>query len=92
MKIKKGDLVKVISGNSKIKGKISTVVKVFPKFNKVLLDNVNIRKLHIKRKQSDENSKKTGIVEKTFPINSSKIMLYDEETRKTYRVGYKKKS
>lgn len=92
MTIKKGDLVKVISGSSKIKGKISTVIKVYPKLNKLLLDNVNLKKVHVKRKHADEDSKKSGILEKVFPIHSSKVMLYDKETCKTFRIGYKKKN
>jgi large subunit ribosomal protein L24 len=42
MKIKKGDLVKVIAG--KDNGKEGKVIQVFPKKNKVLVEGVNITK------------------------------------------------
>ena len=40
MKIKKGDTVKVIAGANK--GKEGTVLKVFPKTNRVIVEGVNI--------------------------------------------------
>ena len=44
MKIKKGDLVKVIAG--KDNGKEGKVLQVIPKKNKVLVEGVNITKKH----------------------------------------------
>lgn len=42
MKIKKGDTVKVLSGNDK--GKTGEVLEVIPKTQKVIVKGVNIRK------------------------------------------------
>ena len=42
MKIKKGDTVKVLSGNDK--GKTGEVLEIIPKTNKIVVKGVNIRK------------------------------------------------
>ena len=42
MKIKKGDTVKVLSGNDK--GKTGEVLEVIPKTEKVIVKGVNVRK------------------------------------------------
>lgn len=42
MKLRKGDTVKVLSGNDK--GKTGEVLTVLPKSNKVVVKDVNIRK------------------------------------------------
>ena len=52
MKIKKGDLVKIISGKEKGKtGKVSLIIK---KKNRVIVKDINMRTKHIKPKQQDE--------------------------------------
>ena len=42
MKIKKGDTVKVLSGNDK--GKTGEVLEIIPKTNKIVVKGVNVRK------------------------------------------------
>ena len=44
MDLKVGDKVIVIAGNDK--GKTGTIQKVYPKLNKVVVENVNVRKKH----------------------------------------------
>ncbi|PAT02513.1 50S ribosomal protein L24 [Candidatus Izimaplasma bacterium ZiA1] len=83
MKIKKGDTVKVISGASR--GKEGTVLKTFPKTNKVLVEGVNIIKKHAKPTQSNPDG---GIMEYEAPINASNVMIAEKKTGTT-RVGYK---
>ena len=46
MKIKKGDTVKVLSGNDK--GKTGEVLEVIPKTEKIVVKGINIRKKHVK--------------------------------------------
>ena len=53
MKIKKGDKVRVISGN--YKGKEGIVKKIFPKINKIVVENINVYKRH--QKANSKNSK-----------------------------------
>ena len=54
MRIKKGDTVKVLSGNDK--GKTGEVLEVIPKTERIVVKGVNIRKKHVKaRKQGEES-------------------------------------
>jgi large subunit ribosomal protein L24 len=68
MKIKKGDKVIVITG--KDKGKQGTVVKAFPKKESVLIDKVNMKKVHRRPRKQNEKGK---IVEVAFPIHVSNV-------------------
>ena len=66
MKIKKGDTVKVLSGNDK--GKTGEVLEVLPQTQTVIVKGVNIRKKHVKpRKQGEEG----GIIPVECAVNSS---------------------
>ncbi|MDD4624869.1 MAG: 50S ribosomal protein L24 [Candidatus Paceibacterota bacterium] len=83
MKIKKSDLVLVISGNDRLKkGK---VVKVLPSENKVLIEGVNIAKKHVKPKRSGE---KGQILQIAKPISVSKVKLICPKCNAVSRVGY----
>ena len=46
LKIKKGDNVKIITGDDK--GKTGNVIKVFPELRKILVKGVNEKKKHQK--------------------------------------------
>ena len=46
MRIKKGDTVKILSGNDK--GKTGEVLSVIPKDNKIVVKGINVRKKHVK--------------------------------------------
>lgn len=85
MKIRKGDKVIVITG--KDKGKQGTVAKALPSKNKVVIDGVNIKKVHQKPRGGEEA--KGEIIEKSFPIDVSNVMFVDAKTGKPTRVGYK---
>jgi len=83
MKIKKGDTVKVISGANL--GKEGTVLKVYPKTDKVIVEGVNKIKKHAKPTQSNPDG---GILEYEAPIHASNVMLVEKKVG-TVRVGYK---
>jgi len=83
MKIKKGDTVKIISGN--YKGRVSKVLRVFKNKNQVLVEGVNIHKKFIKPKREGE---KGQIVNIPLPINVSNVMLVCPNCKKPTRVGY----
>mgnify|MGYP003329816170 CR=1 FL=1 len=84
MKIKKGDKVKVISGSEK--GKEGIVQAVYPKINKVVVENVNVHKRHHKpTQQTPEGS----VLDIYVPIDASNVALIDPKTKKTIKVGYK---
>ena len=67
MHVKKGDNVRVIAG--KDKGKKGSIVRAFPKEHKVLVEGVNVKKVHEKGKSKG----KGGIVEKPYPIHVSNV-------------------
>ncbi|MBN2780218.1 MAG: 50S ribosomal protein L24 [Alphaproteobacteria bacterium] len=83
MKIKKGDIVKILAG--KDKGKEGLVLKAFPEDKKVLVEGVNVVKKHQKATQTQA----PGIVEKPLPIDLSNVALLDPKDKKPTRVGYK---
>lgn len=83
MNIKKGDTVVVITG--KDKGKSGKVLEVFPKQNRVLVENINIVSRHTKPKSAQV---KGGIIKKPAPINASNVMVLCDCGKAT-RVAYK---
>ncbi len=83
LKIKKGDTVKVLSGNDK--GKTGEVLEVLPKTQKVLVKGVNQKTKHVKaRRQGDES----GIIVSEFPIHASKLNVVCPKCGKPTRIGF----
>ena len=73
MKIKKGDTVRVISGDTKKgKGKEGKVISVDQKNGKVLVEGINMVSKHCKPSAANQNG---GIVQKEAPIDISNVML-----------------
>ena len=83
-KIKKGDDVIVRTG--KDKGKSGRVTKVL-KDNKVLVEGINQVKKN--QKPNPNAGVSGGIIVKDMPINISNIGLYNAETKKADRVGFR---
>jgi len=83
IKIKKGDLVKVISGEHK--GSDGSVVKIIKRTNKLVIEGINIVKKH---KKPDSNNPQGGIVEKEAPIDISNVSLLTSDGKPT-RVGFR---
>ena len=65
MKIKKGDLVQVITG--KDKGKQGKVIAAYPREDRVLVEGVNRVKKHTKAGQTARGSQTGGIVTTEAP-------------------------
>jgi large subunit ribosomal protein L24 len=86
MKIKKGDIVKVITGKSR--GKEGKVLVTFPEREKILVEGINKVKKH-KKKTGNDQTQAGGIIEVEAPIHVSNVMLIDAKSGKTTRVGYK---
>jgi len=84
MKIKKGDMVLVISG--KDRGKKGKVLQVFPKENRVMVEGVNLRKKHRKPKKSGE---KGQIITLPGSVSVSNVKLVCSKCGKPTRGGYK---
>ena len=80
-KLKKGDLVEVITG--KDKGKQGKILELIIKNERVLVEGVNRVKRHTKPSQK---SPQGGIIEKNAPIHVSNVLLVDPKTNKGGRV------
>ena len=81
--IRKGDKVVVISGSDK--GKKGSVLKVFPKDDRALVQGVNM----VKRHQRQTQRQQAGIVAKEAPIHLSNIAHADPKTGAATRIGFK---
>lgn len=82
MKIKKGDMVKVIAG--KDKSKEGKVLAVNNKDGKVLVEGINMLTKHTKPSAANQNG---GIVHQEGYIDASNVMLLHDG--KATRVGFK---
>lgn len=80
MHVKKGDIVKVLTG--KYKGKEGKILKVFPKTQRVIIEGVNLVKRHTRPNQQNPQG---GIIEKEAAIHVSNVMLV--VNGKATRVG-----
>ncbi len=84
IRIKKDDKVKVLTG--KDKGKIGKVLKLAKKTNRIVVENINMVKVH--QRPSQENPQ-GGIVEKPMPMDVSNLMLMCNSCVKPTRIGIK---
>ena len=82
MKIKKGDLVKVIAGRDK--DKEGKVLAVNHGKNTVIVEGVNMLTKHTKPSAANQNG---GIVHQEGPIDASNVMFLHKG--KATRVGFK---
>ncbi|MBU2431200.1 MAG: 50S ribosomal protein L24 [Proteobacteria bacterium] len=83
-RVKKDDKVKVMTG--KDKGKIGKVLKVVKKTNRVIVENINVVKVHQRPTQANPQG---GIVDKTMPIQISNLMVMCNSCVKPTRIGMK---
>ena len=91
LKIRRDDMVKVITG--KDKGKTGRVLRVEPKKNRVFVEGMNIQKRHQKPRSIRDAQRAEavgGVIEKEGPINISNVMLLDPKSGDTTRVGIKR--
>lgn len=84
LRIKKGDMVKVIAG--KELGKEGRVFGVLPVKGRIIVEKLNLVKRHTKPTQKQQQG---GIIEKESSIHISNVMLLCPKCNKTTRVGYK---
>jgi len=82
IRIKKGDLVKVIAG--KDKGKEGKVVAIDHKKNTVIVEGANMLTKHTKPSVQNQQG---GIVTEEGPIHISNVMFV--HNGKTTKIGYK---
>ncbi|MBO3700082.1 50S ribosomal protein L24 [Roseivirga sp. E12] len=82
--VRKGDTVKVISGNSK--GKTGKVLEVQPGKYRAIVEGVNVVSKHIKPSASNPNG---GIDKTEASIHLSNLMVVDPSSGEASRVGRK---
>ncbi len=84
LKVKSGDLVKVIAGNHK--GEEGKIVRIFADKNTAIVEGVNMISKHTKPSAQNPQG---GIVKKEAPIHISNISLVDPKTKEATKVGYR---
>ncbi|MEO6524790.1 MAG: 50S ribosomal protein L24 [Mucilaginibacter sp.] len=82
LKIKKGDLVKVIAGDSK--GSQGKVLEVLVAKSRVLVEGANMVSKHTKPNATSPNG---GIIKQEAALHISNVMLVDPKSGKPTRVG-----
>jgi large subunit ribosomal protein L24 len=92
-KIKKGDLVQVISGAAQSRGgdrgKQGRVLEVLVDRNRVVVEGINFVTKHVRVGQTQRGSKTGGIETHEAPIHISNVAVVDPETKKPTRVGHR---
>ena len=86
-KIKKGDLVVVISGRDK--GQQGRVLEVLVESQRLVVEGVQRVTKHVKAGQTQRGTRTGGIETVEAPIHIRNVMLVDLETKKGTRVGYR---
>jgi len=85
LKIRKGDLVKVIAGDSK--GAQGKIVEVLIAKGRAIVEGANMVSKHTKPNAANPNG---GIVKQEAAIHISNLMLVDPKSGVPTRVGRKK--
>ena len=81
MRVTKGDTVRVMRGEDK--GKEGKVIRVLLKSGRVVIEGVNLVKMHRKARTAEEES---GIREAPAPVHSSNVMLLDPKSGQPTRT------
>jgi large subunit ribosomal protein L24 len=92
MKVKKGDLVQVLSG--KDRGKQGRVIDAFPRERRVIVENLNVVKRHTKPRPIKNASRMGGaqvtpggVIDKAAPIPVSNVMVVCPVCKRPTRIG-----
>jgi len=85
MKVKKGDLVEVITG--KDGGKRGRVLRVDRDHQRVVIEGVNMIKRHTR--PNPNRRIQGGIVEREAPLHVSNVMVVSPDSGRRTRIGYK---
>ncbi len=82
--VKKGDTVKVISGNSK--GKTGLILELIPAKNRAVVEGVNVITKHVKPSATNPEG---GIKKTEAAVHISNLMLIDPASGDATRTGRK---
>jgi large subunit ribosomal protein L24 len=92
-KIKKGDLVQIITGAKQdrggYRGKQGKVLAVDFERNRVIVEGVNLVTKHNRVGQTEKGARTGGIETKEASIHISNVALIDPSTKKPTRIGSK---
>ena len=83
MRIKTGDLVKVING--KDKGKTGEVLKTFPLENRIVVKGINLRTKHVKPTQEGEAGR---ILTEEASLHASNVMFFSKDKNLISKIEY----
>ena len=83
-RIKKGDEVKVISGNDR--GKKGKVISVLLSKGRIVAEGINLKKKHVRPRRAGA---KGEIIRIPASLHISRVMLVCPKCAKTTRVGFK---
>jgi large subunit ribosomal protein L24 len=96
LKVKKGDLVQILSG--KDRGKQGRVIEARPGERRVIVENLNVVKRHTRPRPIKDSSRMGGtqiqpggIIEKAAPVDVSNVMVVCPTCKLPTRVGIKVK-
>ena len=83
-RIRKGDRVIVTTGRDK--GRQGTVIQVLDN-DRLLIENINVVTKH--QKGNPQNGTAGGIIKREASIHASNVMLFNAQTNKADRVGFR---
>ncbi len=87
VRIRKGDVVEVISGPRQERGKRGEVIKVSPKARRVTIQSVNVHKKHQRQYQTQGRTLQAGIIEFEMPMDISNVMVVCPSCDEASRLG-----
>ena len=80
MHVRRGDIVRAISGEDADGKKTGKVLKVYPKTGRALVEGFNFVKKHMRKSQDNPNG---GIVSKEAALATSKLVVVTRAAKKT---------
>lgn len=84
MKLKTGDMVRLLAG--KDKGKQGKVLQVFPKLERVVVEGLNLAIRHLRSRRRGEAGQKISF---PAPVHFSNVQLVSPKSGNSGRVGWK---
>jgi large subunit ribosomal protein L24 len=87
LKIRKGDLVEIISGKLEDVGKRGEVIKVLPDDERVVVQGVNLRTKHQRQVQAQGRTVAPGLVKFEGPVHISNVMKVCPKCNKPTRIA-----
>lgn len=80
MHVRRGDVVRAISGEDAAGKKTGKVLKIYPKTGRALVEGFNFVKKHMRKSQDNPNG---GIVSKEAPLAASKLAVVTPAAKKS---------